>query len=439
LLHVRAVRRLFVAYVISSGGAAAGSVAVAFVAYRESESVVLTVLVLAGTTVPFLVLAPLSGRLLTRYDARFPLAASHLAKAALLTLAAALAALGDLDYIVLLIGTFVYGSLSAVAAPVWPRLFEVIAPGRLTDVTALFQSAYGIAMVTGALAGGLLLTAIGEEAVFALNAVTYLPVAAAVLASPPLEPLPRARSGVLREGARAVLRGAALRRAFVLAAVLNLAAFPVLSTLPAMAHDVQPGGHVLGYLTAAFYLGAALVAFAVVWLRRRFRASQVLLWGYLVSGVLLLVHVALTDWRDPGYDAVATAVVTLLPIGLAVTTTAVLLQAVVQLECASETRAGVIILYATTASLVAPIGGLAIGAVIDTWSLWWGIAASGVMLIVVAIALRGRLAILDIAEAPDAVAAARGVGYHHWSLHVRPVLGGDLAPHVWSLHRDPST
>jgi MFS family permease len=426
---------LFVSYVLSSMGSAAGAVAVAFLAYRESESVVLTVLVLAGNTVPFLFFAPLSGRLLTRRDARVPLVCSQIAKVVLLLVAGVLASTGSLDLVLLLVGTFLYGSLAALAAPVWPRLFEVLEPEHLTEITALFSSAYSIAMIGGALGGGLLLTTIGESWVFALDAATYLPLVVVVLTSPPLDPLPRTRSGVLREGARAVLRTAALRRAFVLAAVLNLAAFPLLATLPAIAHDVEPGGHVLGYLTAAFYVGAALVAIAVVWLRRRYRASQILVTGYLVSGVLLLLHVVLTNWRDPGYDAVGTAVITLLPIGLAVTTTAVLLQALVQLESDAQTRAGVIILYATLASLVTPLGGVAIGAVIDTWSLWWGLTVSGVVLIVVALALRGRLDVLDVAEGPAALAAVRGVGDHHWSLHARPALGGDFTPHAWAMHR----
>jgi MFS family permease len=435
LLGIPVVRRLVLAYLGSSAGAAAGSVGVAFVAYRESSSVVLTVLVLAGNTLPFMLLAPASGRLVTRHDPRHLLAASHGTKALLLALAATLAAAGELDYLVLLAGTFVYGSLSAVAAPVWPRLFEVIAPpGRLADVTALFQSVFGGAMIIGAVIGGSMIALVGIASVFAANALTYLPVVLVVLTLPRLAPMPGTRAGVLRTGARAVARAATLRRAFLLSAILNLTVFPVLSTLPAMARDIEPGGHVLGYLTGAFYVGAALVAWVVVRLRRRFAPSRILFAGYLVGGVLLLVHTVLTDWRDTGYDAVITAVVTLLPIGLAVTTTAVLLQALVQLECDDGVEAGVLILYATTASLVTPIGGVLIGAAIDTWSIWWGVGAPGVALIVVALALRRRLDVFDTVEGSLHPSATRAVD-HHWTLHLRSTLGGDLAPYAWRLHR----
>lgn len=436
LLGAPEVRRIVVAHTMSSMGSAIGSIALAFSAYRETESIVLTVLVLAGNTVPFVLVAPISGRLLTRHDVRFAIAGSHLAKAALLAAVAFVAARGDLSYGILLAASFGYGALSALAAPGWPRMFEAIAPaGRLADVTALFEAGVAAAAIVGALAGGVIVATIGTSWAFGLDAISYVPVAIIVLTAPRLAPLHRPRGGVIRGGMRAVARSEALRRAFLLAAVLNLAAFPVLSTLPAMAHDIEPSGHVLGLLTGGFYAGAALVAIVVVRLRRRFRYSQILMWGYLGAGGLLLVHVALTDWRDPGYDALGTALATLLPIGLTVSVNAVLLQTLVQLVSDDANKGGVLILYATLASLVTPLGGVMIGAAADTWSLWWGLAGSGVVLVSIAIALRRRLGVFDTIEAIDAPGVprrARSSANDHWSLHLRHVLSADLAAHHYS-------
>jgi hypothetical protein len=59
LLRDPRVRRLALGYAFSSLGSAMASIAVAYVAYRETESIVLTVLVFSGNTLPFLFLAPI--------------------------------------------------------------------------------------------------------------------------------------------------------------------------------------------------------------------------------------------------------------------------------------------------------------------------------------------------------------------------------------------
>ena len=111
----------------------------------------------------------------------------------------------------------------------------------------------------------------------------------------------------VRRGISIVKRTDTLRRAFVLAAVLNLAAWPVLSILPAAAHDIDARAHVLGLLTGAFFAGAAAVSWAVVQLRRRFSYGTILFAGFFGAGLLLCANAALTAWRTPGYDAVFVA------------------------------------------------------------------------------------------------------------------------------------
>jgi len=427
LLADARVARLFATYTASSFGSAVGSVAMAFVAYRESGSVVLTVLVLAGNTLPYVLVAPVSGRLMTSRDGRVPLAGSQVGKGAVLGVIAVLAGVGELTYGRLLVGSFVYGTLSALADPVWPRMNEAIAPpGRLPDVVALFQAGRGIAMVVGAFAGGVILTLLGEAWAFALDAATYVPVALVIAAAPHLDPVPRSPEGVLRTAMQSVAKTVVLRRAFLLVAVLNLAALPVVATLPAIADDIEPSGHVLGLLTGAYFAGAALVALSVVRLRRHFPYSHLLRWGFLVAGALLLVHVGLTNWRDPGYDAVVTAVITLLPIGLVVSMNSSLLQALVQLESRDAGEGGVMLLYMTVIALLAPIGGVLIGVAADTWSLWWALGGSGAVLVVLSLLLRTRFAVFDALDGPAAESRVRVAAREHWSAHLRHAVVADV-------------
>src|ERR687898_2301832 len=122
------VRRLVVANIASCLGTAMTALAVAFVAYRQTESVVLTALVFSGNTLPFVILAPLSGRLITHTDVRYMLAAGQGAKALLWAGVTVAAGLGALDYGLLLAANFAYGSASGLITAAWPRLIELIAP-----------------------------------------------------------------------------------------------------------------------------------------------------------------------------------------------------------------------------------------------------------------------------------------------------------------------
>lgn len=431
LLRDRVIRRLAIGYGFSSIGSAMAGIAVAFVAYRQTGSIVLTALVFAGNTLPFLALAPLSGRLVSQFDIRYLLIAVDIGKALAWLAAAVLAQLGELGYGLILAVNFTSGSLSALSAAAWPRVSEQAAPpGRLPDLTALFNSITASAGIVGALAGGMVVLAVGEAWVFAIDALTYLPQVAALALLPAIAPLPH-RGGAVRSGIRFVRKTNQLREAFVLAALLNLAAFPLLSMLPAMAHDIDARGHVLGILTCAFYLGGALVVAAVARLRRRYAYSQILYFGFLGAGTLLIAHGLLTGWRSPGLDAVTTSVMTLLPLGLAVSLNASLLQAVVVLACPDREKAGVLAVYGTIAAVLTPLGGIVLGVAADLISPWGAVFASGLMLIVLALALRRHLWVFDELGSQTEGRHVRHSMGGHWHTHHRLIAGADFA---WLTH-----
>lgn len=426
-------RRLVVANIVSCMGTAMTALAVAFVAYRQTESVVLTALAFSGNTLPFVILAPLSGRLITHSDVRYVLAGGQAVKALLWAGVTVAAGLGVLSYWLLLAANFAYGSVSALIAAAWPRLIELLAPpDRLPDLTALFKNTIpSVAAIAGALLGGVLLATLGHTWVFGIDTVSYLPLMVALLMLPRLAKLPPEKGGAVRVGIRFVSGSHALRHAFLLTAALNLAAFPILSALPAIAHEIDARGHVLGILTGAFYAGGALVVWAVVRLRRRFSYSTILFGGFFGAGLLLLANSTLTAWRDPGVDAVIVAGITLVPIGLAVALNASLLQALVVLECPDRPKGGVLTIYGALAAVVTPIGGILLGVVIDLSSLWFPLGCFGLLLSAVALVLRGRLRIFDTLEsAGQHQRIQRSLG-EHWHAHISYSAGADIAvrPH----------
>lgn len=424
LLRTPIVRRLVAASFVSALGSAMSAVAIAFVAYQRSKSLVLTVVVLAASALPALLLSPVVGKLATRGDPRTVDVLGQSAKVAIAAGIATVATVSDLSYGLLLVFNLLNGTVSALTAPTWPEINRMVASkDRLAELTALFSGASAVAAIIGALVGGVVVATVGAVWAFAFNAVSYVPNIIAIRTIPGDPPTSRGGIHAVRAGLRVVGRTAALRRAFVLAAVLNLAAWPVLSALPALAREIDPRAHALGYLTGAFYAGAAIVSYAVARLRRRYPYGTVLFAGFLTAGLMLLAHAMLTYWRDPGLDAVVTAALTLVPIGLAVSLDSALLQALVQLGSPPGDEGPVLVVYATVTTIVAPLGGLLLGTAADLASLWWALAGAGLVLTALSLALRGRLAVFNTIGQEDAVAQVAPAS-HHWALvHL---LGADF-------------
>jgi len=430
LHRIPIVHQMVGAYSVSAIGSAMVAVAVAFVAYQTSGSLVLTVVVLAANAVPSLFLMSVAGRLATGRDPRDVEVVAQVAKILLSFGVAAVAASGNLTYVVLLVANLLNGSVSALSAPAWPRLVKGIAPeGRLAELTALFGGVASAAAILGALVGGLVCATYGFAWVFVANALSYLPIVYVMRRIPRGASTPRRKSnGAVRTGIRTVRRNEMLKRAFLLVTVLNLAAWPVLSALPALAGDIDGHAHVLGFLTGAFYAGAAVVAWVVTRLRRRFLYSHILFAGFLTAGLMLLGQAAVTSWRTPGYDAVTVVVVTLVPIGLAISVAATLLQTIVQLSSPADEEGPVLVVYGTVIAILTPIGGLLLGAAADLVSIWWAIGASGAALTALAIFLRPRLTVFNQLEGADRAVGAHAASAHHWSL--AHFIGPDVAHHA---------
>ncbi len=413
LLRLRPTRRVAVASFLSAFGSAMVAVGVAFFAYQSSGSLVLTVLVLAANALPALLLSPLVGRF-TRLDPRVVDPIGQGVKVVLASSLAAVAAFGDLTYGLLLLFYLLHGTVSALIAPTWPALIRMVAPeDRLAEFTGLLSGNAAIASIVGATVGGVVVASVGPEWAFLVDALSHVPMIF-VLRAIRTEPPPSVvRERTLRTGIATIARHDALRRGFVLAAILNLAAWPVVSALPALADEVDPRAHVLGFLTGAFFAGAAIVSFVIARLRRRYRYGTILWTGFAGAGLMLIVHTAVTYWRESGLDAVTAAMVTLVPIGLAVSMNAVLLQTLIQLESPPGREGPVLVVYATVTTILAPAGGLVLGAAADTTSVYWALGGAGIVMLVVAVALRSRFAVFDAIGAKPAAAPPTG---HHWGL-----------------------
>lgn len=435
VLALPAVRRLVGSYGASALGSAIVGVAIAYATYSDSSSVVLTVLVLGSSAFPTLLLLPVIGKLTTRYDARLVEEVCLAGKLVLSLGLAVVAAAGGLHFGVLLAGSLTNGVLSALSGPAWPQLVRRSAPDeRLAEATAALNGAGAVAAIVGAVAGGLIVSTAGAGWCFVINGFSYLPLLILVPRLPGLAHRPRKDPRAVRTGIDMVRTTAVLRQAFLLAALLNFAAWPLVSLLPAVASDIDSRAHVLGFLLGAFYGGVAMVSYLTRRLGGNRPYHRILFVGFLGVGVLLVTHASLIAWRTPGFDAVTVALLTLIPLGLALGLDSTLLQALVQLGTPDDDQGPVLVVYAVLSTVITPLGGVMLGAVADGISIWGSLGLSGILLVVVALTMRERFAVFDeVQELAGEEAPAPRV--HGWHLgHLAHLFSWDQEHRFLDLH-----
>jgi MFS family permease len=175
VLRIPLVRALATAEAWSSLGTAMTVVAVAYLSYADSKSVVHTVLVSAAYSLPTAVFGILAGRVAAQVSHRNLLWVCNALKLAVFLGMAALAAADLLDVPVLVVTSIVSGTISAFSTPAWMELQRDVVPSdRLDETNALITAAASGAALVGAFLGGVLLGTVGAWSLFLLDALSYL-------------------------------------------------------------------------------------------------------------------------------------------------------------------------------------------------------------------------------------------------------------------------
>ena len=255
-------RLFFFGQLISLIGSWMQSTAQQWLAYQLTGSVLSLGVVTFASFLPVLFLSLFMGVLVDRYPRRRLLLVTQ---STFMVLAAVLAYLtfsGRLTYNQLLILSLLLGVANALDMPARQAFFsDLVDRQDLLNAIALNSSVFNGARILGPALGGLVIAAWGEAAAFALNAVSYLAVLAALLAMhlPRLATRRGGSSGAaeLREGMRYLSGDRPMLGLVVMIAVFSLLGFPATVLLPALARDVLFVG-VEGYggLMAAMGVGA---------------------------------------------------------------------------------------------------------------------------------------------------------------------------------------
>jgi MFS family permease len=370
---------------ISNVGTWMETVAVGDLVARDTGEAGWTALVAAAGFLPMGLLGPVGGALADRLDRRKML----LAMTALQMLAAvaltALSAAGQVTPAAVALVVFVAGCVAGLGFPAYSAMLPDLVPPRdLLAGVSLSQAQWNLGRVVGPALAGLAIGLGSYTVAFAVNALSF---AAMLLALRALR-LPHRDVVVdgtslwtrIRVGASAAWAEPGVRAAIVAVSLVALTASPFIALIPAMAtvrFDGSPA------LTARFVtaqgVGAVLGALLLPALAERLGRFRMLLASFVLLPVALVLYGASpTAWA-------ATAALAL--VGCTYMFAFSGLGTVVQLRAPADLRARVLSIYFLALGTLYPLGAALQGPIADRIGIGVLTAASGVALLVGALAL----------------------------------------------------
>ena len=269
-------RLLWLATLVSNLGGLVQSVGAGWMMTTLTDSHNMVALVQASTTLPIMVFSIAAGALADNFDRRVVML---IAQAGMMIVSVALAVLTFMGLLTpwLLLGfTFLIGCGTELFNPSWQASMGDIVPrSDLPGAVTLNSMGFNMMRSVGPAVGGLIVALAGAAAAFAVNAVSYLPLIAALWRWQPdriPRQLPREGFGsAMWAGVRYVSLSPNLMTVLFRGFLFGLSATAILALLPSVAAEYVGGGALaFGTLLGAFGLGAIGGAFLNGLVRERF-------------------------------------------------------------------------------------------------------------------------------------------------------------------------
>ena len=366
-LRIGVFRGLFIAALTSNIGTWMQTVGAQWFLVERKASPTVIALVQTASLTPTLLLALFAGALADRVDRRRLLIVVQAYAAVGAAVLTALAVAGVLDAVSLLVLLFAIGCAAALTTPAWQAIQPELVPReQLRSAASLGGVAVDAARAIGPPVAGLLVAAAGAEAVFAINAVSFIAVIVALLAwkrtpSAPVTEREPFRQSVLA-GVRYISQSPNMRRILARAALFAFPASALWALLPVVASQ-QFHLRAIGYgaVLGTVGVGAVIGAIVMTRLSAALSANALLALAAMVAAAGLLAA---------AYLPLGVAVVLLLLAGVAWIATLTTLTVAAHTALPESLRARGLAMY-----LVILIGSQALG------SLVWGVVASNYGLI----------------------------------------------------------
>ncbi len=311
-LGSRPFRLYFAGQVASASGTFVQQTAIGWLVLRLTGSAAELGLVLAAGGVPSLLFGPWGGTVADRVDLRRLLIGTQTAYGVLAGVLWALAAAGKASVAAIIAISVAGGVVQIVDSPARQAFVGfLVMPEDLSSAVSLNGVVMNSARVVGPALAGVLILTIGTTPCFAVNALSYLAVIAALVMLRPLRTGARARRGAasgVREGLRYAASRQQLWLPLVMMALVGLLAFNFPVILPVLARQTFHGnGGTYGLLSTMLSIGSVAGSLGVGFIRHPRRPY--LMTAALAFGAFLAATAGAPD--------VAVACLTLLATGAA--------------------------------------------------------------------------------------------------------------------------
>jgi MFS family permease len=379
----RAFRWLWIGVLISWTGTWMQTVGAQWLLVDAPNAAVLVSLVQAATTLPVMLLALPGGVLADTFDRRWLLFTIQVYFFIVGVLLAVLTAAGQMPPALLIAFTFLLGVGTAVQLPTWASTIPDLVPrSELRAASRLDLVSVNVSRAIGpAIAGFVIAHLGGASVVFALNAVSVVFLAIALLAWRRVNPELASRERfvpALRAGARYVWHEPVIRRIMLRAIMFVIPAMALWALLPLIASEhLGQGADGFGLLFAALGTGAVLGA---VVLRR---VTTVSTNGILLAASLLYAATLAVIILIPSFVA---ALATLVLNGLAWMAITSTLQAEMQLVLPAWVRARGMAIYVVIFMASQTAGALIWGLVANRFGLRPAVLVAACVVLAAAIA-----------------------------------------------------
>ena len=375
-LRHREVRLLWGAAVVSDIGTWVQLIVVGSLVASGTGSALKTGLVALATFMPQGISSPIGGLLADRFDRRKVFAAALMAQAFITTILAIALGAGVRTPLVLT-ALILFGSAAgALGAPSYAAMQpDLVPPHELMQMVSLGVYSWNSGRVVGPILGSLLTLAIGPAWTIAFNALSFVVMAAAVVAvRRPF--LPHGDAGSIGErlasGMRAMRSTPGCWHALVMLALLNCVIVPFMGLIPIYVQGTFEGGTgLVGLVASAQGIGAIVGGITISILARRHTRSTLVRSTVIAASAGLIAYAAA--------PSLGWVIVVVFVLGGAWSSLFITLSSVIQRDAPPASRGRVMSLMQATLGISYGLGLLFVGILGDAISLRFAFATGAVI------------------------------------------------------------
>ncbi len=297
-------RTIWLATMVSMLGHWIQTVAAAWTMSSITDSAILVALVQSTIHLPLMIFSYSAGIIADTWDRRRVMLFAQVLACSSAAVLAAITWLDVISPVTLLIPCFLIGTSMALHHPAWnASIADILGSGeRLPAAISLNSMGTNSMRSIGPAIGGAVVTFAGAAVAFAMNAVSYIFLIAALYWWKPPKKVAELPSEEFRiaatNGLRYLLMSPNLLRIISYGSAFGLSAVCTMALLPLIVrNDLQQPASVFGIMLACFGLGAVIAAFLLPWIRNRYPIRHIIRVGLCASGLaqLAIVAVGRTD------------------------------------------------------------------------------------------------------------------------------------------------